>query len=146
MSLLLEASGAFQVINNDLERDDGLETSVLISLFTDRRAELEDVLPDNTDDRRGWWPDTQLNKIGSKLWLLNRSSLTPDVPARLEQYIKEALEHLVTEGVAKRIDVTVTREAMNELAMEIHIIKPTEKKGELFKYFFNWENQLLRRA
>lgn len=146
MSLILEASGAFQIINNDLERDDGLETSVLISLFTDRRADIDDVLPDNTDDKKGWWPDTQLSKIGSKLWLLNRSSLTPDVPARLEQYIREALEHLVVEGVAKRIDVTVTREGMSELAMDIHIIKPTDKKGELFKYFFNWENQLLRRA
>jgi phage gp46-like protein len=37
----------------DLSTDDGLETAVLLSLITDRRAEADDVLPDGGTDRRG---------------------------------------------------------------------------------------------
>ena len=35
-----------------------LETSVLISLFTDRRARKDDRLPTDSDDLKGWWADT----------------------------------------------------------------------------------------
>ena len=40
---------------SDLTTDAGLRTALLLSLFTDRRAEDGDVLPDNASDRRGWW-------------------------------------------------------------------------------------------
>lgn len=53
----------------DLETDDGLDTAVVISLFTDREANEDDTLPDDaigldgtlvrrgSGDRRGWWGD-----------------------------------------------------------------------------------------
>ncbi|EPN56356.1 Phage GP46, partial [Pseudomonas syringae pv. actinidiae ICMP 19079] len=48
--------------------------SVVISLFTWRRAEADDPIDDA--ERFGWWGDTyptQANdRIGSRLWLLRR--------------------------------------------------------------------------
>ena len=40
-----------------LASDGGLGTAVLLSLFTDRQAALDDVLPAGATDRRGWWGD-----------------------------------------------------------------------------------------
>lgn len=61
---------------NDLQLDDSLQTSILISLFSDRRARADDVLSGADGDRRGWWadayPQIEGDQIGSRLWLLSR--------------------------------------------------------------------------
>jgi phage gp46-like protein len=76
----------WQLVNGQLVMDDGLETSVILSTFTDRRSEDSDVLPNGGDDRRGWWgdafPEIPGDVLGSRLWLLSR---TKDIPATLEQ-------------------------------------------------------------
>jgi phage gp46-like protein len=42
-------------INHDgLSRDEGMVTLVLICLFTDVRADTDDIIPDNSSDPRGW--------------------------------------------------------------------------------------------
>ncbi|WP_241085111.1 phage GP46 family protein [Candidatus Vondammii sp. HM_W22] len=41
----------------DLAANDGLHSAVLVSLFTDRRAANDDLLPSSALDRRGWWAD-----------------------------------------------------------------------------------------
>jgi len=54
---------------------DPLARAVIISLFTWRRANPDDVLPAG-DDRQGWFGDTfaevRGDRIGSRLWLLSR--------------------------------------------------------------------------
>ena len=56
-----------------------LQTAMLISLFSDRQAAPGDVIPDGSNDPRGWWGD---NTIGSRLWLLSRSKQTQDTLQR----------------------------------------------------------------
>jgi phage gp46-like protein len=109
----LAAGAADMVVDGpDLRRDDGLETAVLISLFTDRRAHDTDVIPDGTDNRRGWWADafaeTPGDRIGSRLWLLDRAKPTATTRQRLEDYAREALAWLTEDQVAE--DVAVTAE------------------------------------
>ena len=127
----------------DLKRDSGFETAVLISLFTDKRAEDSDKLPNNQIDRRGWWAD---NNLGSKLWLIEREKLLNEAKTKAEQYSKEALQWLIEEGIAE----TVLTEAVlvrgeTALTLNIQII---QKSGEpiYFKYYYNWEAQIARRA
>lgn len=100
------------IVANDLARDDGLQTAVLLSLFTDRAAEEGDVLPDEETDRRGWWGDEFADdagdRIGSRLWLLARSKRTDDVLARAEEYARESLQWLIDDKVAERIEVTAS--------------------------------------
>lgn len=54
--------GDYALKNGSLLSGKDVETSVLISLFTDRLAGINDELPDATNntknDRRGWWADT----------------------------------------------------------------------------------------
>ena len=45
-----------------LQSGGDLTTAVLISLFTDRQARSDDVIPDGTTDQRGWWADSELTR------------------------------------------------------------------------------------
>lgn len=95
-----------------LTADDGLETAVILSLFTDRLAEPGDNIPDGTADRRGWWADmfadVPADRIGSRLWLLHREKQTLAVVNRAREYAQEALNWLVEDGVAKSVQVTTS--------------------------------------
>lgn len=113
-----------------LAADDGLETAVILSLFTDRRAEADDVIPDGTRDRRGWWADaypgsgSEGDKIGSRLWLLHREKQLPSVLARAEEYAREALQWLLDDGVAEHVEVTASIPRAGILGLVIRITRP----------------------
>ena len=91
----------YELDTGALLADAGLQTAVIISLFTDRRAEPDDTLPAEASDKRGWWGDAiavQVNgrtveddRIGSRLWLLSREKQLASVVERARQYCKEAL-------------------------------------------------------
>ncbi len=89
-----------------LAADTGLETAVILSLFTDRRAHGDDILPSG-DDRRGWWADAHADvegdRWGSRLWLLARSKQMPDVLRRAEEYAREALQWLIEDRVMQSV-------------------------------------------
>lgn len=104
-----QVSGAQLVTGNDLE------TAILISLFTDRMAEENDLIPDGTNDPRGWWGDAgEAVQIGSRLWLLDRAKQTQETLQRAYDYIVEALQWLIDDGVVAKFDVLVewTRTSM----------------------------------
>ena len=91
-----------------LAADRDLETAVLLSLFTDASAAADDVIPDLTDDRRGWWGNWERPEtipLGSRLWLLSREKSTEETRRRAEEYAAEALQWLLDDGVAVRVDV-----------------------------------------
>ncbi len=143
--LLDGTSGAILVEDNDLSRDAGLETAVTVSLFTDKRANLEDSLPDGTGDLRGWWGDTdQNNLIGSHLWLLSRSKVENSTLSQAEGYVREALKWMIDDGVAEQIDVTAVRLDTYAIGFEVKITKPKSPKNAVFKYSFNWDTQSQR--
>lgn len=93
----------------DLAAGDGLLSAVLVSLFTDRRANADDVIPDGTDDRRGSWqdqyPDLAGDLQGSRLWLLAREKQLPDVLARAQTYAEESLAWMLADGIARSVAV-----------------------------------------
>lgn len=112
-----------------LAEDDGLLTSVLISLFTDRQARADDVLP-NADqgdvDRRGWWAD-EFNadagdRIGSHLWLNEAAKQLPAVLARDKGFAQAALLWLVSDGIASSVvvDALSPRSGVRALNIAIH--------------------------
>jgi phage gp46-like protein len=104
LALVLSPDGTrfdIAVSGYDLAAESGLRSAVILSLYTDRRAEADDVLPDGTDNRRGWWADP---KLGSRLWLLTRAKETDDVLARAREYAIEALTWLLDDKVASAVD------------------------------------------
>lgn len=133
---------------DDLVRDDGLETAVILSLYTDRRADDGDVLPDGGTDRRGWWgdavPPVEGDRIGSRLWLLSREKEADQALRRAEEYAREALQWLVDDRVAERVEVAAEIPESGRLALNVVIHRP---KAEPVRYRFDhiWAAQRARR-
>lgn len=89
-----------------LETGNDLQSAVVISLFTDRIAAVGDVIPDGTNDPRGWWADGDV-LIGSRLWLLKRSKQIPETLQLAYDYIAEALQWLLDDQVVAQFDISV---------------------------------------
>lgn len=121
----VDFAGDLKVAGPSLENDEGLETAVVISLFTDRRAREGDPLPPGVLNRRGWWgdsfPDAPGDQIGSRLWMLAREKQLPSVLARAQEYAQEALQWMIEDGVARAVVVTaeVVRDGVLGLGIEI---------------------------
>jgi phage gp46-like protein len=114
----------------DLAVDDGLRTAVIVSLFTDRRAELDDELPAGDGDRRGFWADSVAppakgDLTGSRIWLLDRGGGTADTGRKLENYAREALAWMIKDGVAASIDLVGSTTARGQLQLGLVIHRPT---------------------
>jgi phage gp46-like protein len=124
----------------NLTDDVDLETAVLISLLTERRAAPDDDLPAGLVCKGGWWGDTYLKQPwGSRLWQLRRSVATPKTVARAKAYIEEALAWLVQDGVAKSVVVRTSRgENPTQLKYSVDIARP----GVVSTWSRSWEVQL----
>jgi phage gp46-like protein len=139
--VMTENGGELVLSGLDLARDDGLETAVIISLFTDRRASAEQIpmeLPQ--DDLRGYWGDisntTTSDQTGSLLWLLAREKQLPQVLGRAQQYCREALAWMVEDLVATRVEVAAEFVAQGWMLILVDIFRPT---GSPVRYRFNYE-------
>lgn len=122
-----------QNLNLNMVQADPMIRAVIISLFSWRRANPDDELP--TEDRFGWWGDTfateQNDRIGSRLWLLSRAKLTNDTLTKAEGYVREALQWLIDDNVAARIDVQVEREGIDRMEIGVTIYRTTGQPVEL---------------
>jgi phage gp46-like protein len=95
-----------------LEVDDGLETAVLVSLFTDAPATDDELAAAglSRDQNRGWWGNDSVevdgDVWGSKLWLLARAKRTDETLARATGYCTDAVAWMIADGLAAKIPFT----------------------------------------
>lgn len=119
---LLYKRGVISLSGVDLyypEKPQTLIDAVLISLFTDARAQPQD-LPD--DAKRGWWGNNiEPRPIGSRLWTLQRRAITETLIPEVKQICTEALSWMVEDGIAKSLDVLVERVRLQAIGVEILI-------------------------
>lgn len=103
-----------------------LERAVHISLFTWRRAEASDQVDGN--DRQGWFGDSYPSyvndRIGSRLWLLRRRTITAQTLRDAQRFCEEALQWLVDDGYVSRVTVTITRHGLLQLRCLIALERP----------------------
>lgn len=122
----------------DLINGDDLQTAIIISLFTDRVARDDDNI--DGDDRRGWWGDSGEDMdIGSRLWLLRRQKLIQKVAQKAEDYARESLQWLITDGVVSSIDVVTQIVYPRRLNMVLRYRKPGSADGTDMRFFWVWE-------
>lgn len=144
--ILKENCFDLNIVVEDLEEDNGLETAVAISLFTEKRVN-EEELPALETDKRGWWgdmfPQVDLDKIGSRLWTLERAKTTTDTLRRSEELCKEALVWMLEDGLASAIIVQSEYNSSKQLIINIEITRP-EEESERFSVL--WDEQKLRRS
>lgn len=86
-----------------------LATAILLCLMSDARADPTDIIPDGSDDPRGWAGDAiddSIDPLGSKWWLLRRRELTPEVANLAVIYAQQALQTLIKQGAVAKFDIT----------------------------------------
>lgn len=102
-------NGIFDIVieNGDFANEDGLDSNIWVSLFTDARADVSQVLvPEN---RRGWMgnlvseiPERQL---GGLLWLAEQRRLNQDTLNENIDHVRKSLEWMIIDGIAVEMDV-----------------------------------------
>lgn len=110
------------------EHDDqtvALHRAAVISLLTWRRAGADDPLDDA--ERYGWWgdsfPSQADDRIGSRLWLLRRRSLTAQTERDARDYAREALQWLLDDGRVTAVEIS-TQRAIDRLEMRVLLTTP----------------------
>ncbi|MFC0686391.1 phage GP46 family protein [Novosphingobium clariflavum] len=134
--------------------DDGMRTAILISLFTDARAPDDAELPEDGDDRRGWWGDqfaadagpqagtsNDPNRIGSLLWLLRRAKITNANIQLARQSAEAALAWLKRDGVVSAVTVEIevqeSEGVRRRLAIGVTLDRPNGPGRQ--RYDFTWD-------
>lgn len=127
--------------DKNLVDDLDLETSVIISIHTERRVEEGDEHSDNTFYKGGCWMDSTDDfggLMGSRMWLLRREKATQSTINQAKIYLEECLKWMLDDNVAKSVEVTTARGAKPvDLAYTIKIEKPD---GGI--WFRSWGTQL----
>lgn len=123
----------------DIETADFFDTSILYSIFGERRANNDEVL--DARYRRGWIGNEGKDfENGSKLWLFEQSRITATNLARIADEVKKSLQWLVDDGFAVSLiveSVTVDTKR-NKLVLALDIRRSADKVDR--QLFDLWEN------
>ena len=118
-----EDGGDIQIVAGQPRMDGGLETAVYISLFTSR----------------GWWGSASGDELGSDLEKILAGTLTTKTLNSASDEIRRALSWLVSDGVAKSVDVTVSAIGIYSVLLEIVIAEPDALSPTAIRYRLNWD-------
>ena len=134
------ATGDFAMSGGALATGCDLETAVLISLFTDRRADPGDEIPASMrTDPRGWWSDTfDGEQIGSKLWQIAGRICNQDTCNWARDQIATSLQWMIEDGVAASVTPRVWLGGKGRINMSVQIVEPSGK-ASLFGYYWSQE-------
>lgn len=130
----------FNILDNDFESDDSLETSVFISL-TKHRYDSETAL-------NGWSGEEILTgdiPFGSRLYLAMQENITDSSLSLVNKYVFESLEWMIDDKLAREITINVERVNTNIVGFSVTIFKP-DNITEEFEYFLNWQAQQITRG
>lgn len=145
---LSQKNGYFDlnIKDGDLESDEGMETAIAISLFTDRRVNEED-LPPGHSDKRGWWGDmfseVDQDKIGSRLWTIFPGKTTQETLRKSEDYSTEALQWMIDDGIVDAINVSSSYNESKHLNSQLSVTRPD---GRTSRWDVLWDKQEIRRS
>jgi phage gp46-like protein len=140
-------TGDFAIVDGALATDDTLDTSVLVSLLTDRVADPGDTLPFGTTDRRGWWADTAFlqqqgdnppDLIGSKLWLRVNGLLTQANLNQMGQDVLQSLQWMIEDGVAQSVTCQPVQTGVGSAALPIVITRSVNGQPVTTAYDVVW--------
>lgn len=140
--------------NTTLDDSKALATAVIVALGTNALADPAEPLPDpDSSDRCGWWGDMDAEliwngwPIGSKLWLLRRSKITPAAAGQgativiIENYIRMALQPFVDRKICSGFTVSIARIDKQRIDAQICMYRGPLKAVDL-AYQVLWADML----
>lgn len=141
---LAQGNADLSMIDGDLATDRGLETAILLSLFLDRRADVDDKPPSgDASDKRGWWADEFLpvegDKYGSRMYLLDRAVVSRETEQLAEFYARECWQWLLDDKVIAALDVVITT-AGERMDIAASVTRPSGDRIT-FKFQNVWDHQ-----
>lgn len=123
----------------DIETADFFDTSILYSIFGERRANKDEVL--DARFRRGWIGSEGKDfENGSKIWLFEQSRITATNLARISDEVKKSLQWLVDDGIATSliVDGVTVDTNRNKLVLTLDIRRSSDKVER--RFFDLWDN------
>jgi phage gp46-like protein len=129
IELTQDTFGNFDVTleNGDLKGENGFDTAIWVSLFTDARApESKVTIPEN---RRGWIGNlvspVENRELGGLLWLAEQRRLTQDTLNEIIDYARKSLQWFVEDEIAVNIEVTGVIVPKQGIRLQIDIEAPS---------------------
>jgi phage gp46-like protein len=90
------------------ENESSLRTAILHSLLGKARISTEEMEIYQVDEPGGWWGSQltgkQNDNYGSKRWVLRRAKANEQTRRLYEQFTRESLAWLITDGLAQAVD------------------------------------------
>jgi phage gp46-like protein len=152
LTLLSDGTGADLALTpqGDLALDAGLTTCVILSLLCDRLADPDDVIPDGSSNRRGWWgdaylpplPDGSAMRLGSKLWLRTRMTETQRTAKIIQADIAQALAWMTITGLASAINISFQFVGATGVQYTVAIVQPGPSGSATAIYTVAWNFSL----
>jgi phage gp46-like protein len=131
------------IANGGIVTGNDLQTAVLVSLFTDRRADPDYASPDGSVDRRGWWGDSYAAQtgdlIGSTLWQYRRAKKAgnTNLPLAIQNACLHALQWMIDDGVAATVTISAAWMTSNREAIRVAIVI-TRPNGQTSAFNYSW--------
>lgn len=131
---IAQTTTAFEPFTGNLMTDEGLISTVELSLFTDRRAPDGADLPGGPLDLRGWWGDQfwaadfdlPQFQIGSLLWLLDRSKNRAATVALVKDYAEDGVAWMIGAGILESATAVAERCAKDTIAFRLELFRPQD--------------------
>jgi len=130
----------------DFLQDNFLQTSMMISLFSNAPANTDELNRFNANQfnkthNRGWFGSTYANvEYGSKLWLLERERRNQETLNLAQQYCEQSLQWIINEGISSKIDVECSWNA-DVLVINIEVHREFDE-NVVKRYSYVWDNML----
>lgn len=126
--LVQGSDGRFDIAieNGDIANEDGFDTAIYVSLFTDARApESKVIRPEN---RRGWIGNlvspVEGRELGGLIWLAEQRRLNQGTLNEIIDYARQALDWFVEDEIAKSVEVTGEIVPQSGIVLTINITAP----------------------
>ena len=135
------ATGLFDLTikNGDFALVDSFDTSIIVSLFSDQRADASEVPA--SESRRGWWGDQfgddPTFRSGSKLWLLDQARNTQETLNSAIDFSSDSLQWFIDENHIENIEITGESTSTGITLKEIFF---RDQSRVDTKFFDLWEN------
>jgi phage gp46-like protein len=128
------------ITNGELDLIDNFDTSLQMSVYSEKRADGSEVLP--PEQRRGWWGNETASilgfEIGSKIWILYQSRLDQNVLNKMINYTQQALQWLVDGNYLTKYEVDGEIIEASKVRLIIKLYRSPDQIDT--KFFDLWNN------